>query len=291
MYQESMSNITKSKVYKYIAPAVLLTSFIACYYSTFGWLHYKYSYVDSYYSHGYMIPFISAYLIYSMRDKLKDISCSGNNLGLSIILFSLVCHIFAVMSDINFISGYCILLYLIGSVLFLYGSKMFRHLLVPILFLIFMFPIPDTFINYFGLPTKSIATTIGLSIIRLLDIPFLREGFAIHLADTTLVVGTPCNGMKSLISFFALGVLAIYFTGIGRTGSIIFIILIYPLSVIINGMRIAILVYIAEKYGIEKASPDSIFHDLSGLVVFIIGFVILVFILYLFKKKNPADNS
>ena len=251
-------------------------------------MHYKYSLKDSYYSHGYLIPFVSLYLIYIKREKIKTIEISSSPLGLGIVITAFAIHIFAVMSDINFISGFSIFFFIIGCVLYLFGKKVARELAFPLGFLLFLFPIPDNFINFIALPSKNLATHIALIIIDWFDIPYFREGFIINLADTSLVVGTPCNGMKSMISFAAIGVLAVYIINPGLIKNIVIMACIYPLSILINGCRIALLIYIADKYGIEKASPESFIHDLSGLIVFFIGLIILiVFIILLEWKRKP----
>jgi exosortase len=251
----------------------------------------KYSFVDSYYSHGYLIPFLSAYLIYQLRGELQKIPPSADRLGLIVIVAALGIHILAMMSDINFISGFSILFYIIGCSLYLYGRGVTRKIAFPLFFLIFMFPIPDYFINMIGLPSKSIATDIGMIFINWLDIPFYREGFRITLAEASMLVGTPCNGMKSLIAFSALGVLAIYLTRLEFKKGLMLLILIYPLSVFLNGLRIAILVYIADRYGVEKASPESFVHDLSGLVVFLVGLVIIFIVFHLLQGKTPGNRN
>jgi len=270
---------------------ILITAFIACYYHTFLWLHYKYSSMDSYYSHGYLIPFISFYIIYAKRDKIKKVKFSSDINGLVIIIFTLPIHIVAVMSDINFISGFSMFFFIIGCSLYFLGRKAAKHLAFPIFFLLFMFPIPDIFINTIGLPTKSFATDIGLMIVNWVDIPYFREGFRINLSGTTLIVGTPCNGMKSLISFAALGMIAVYLSGFSIRKSLIILAGVYPLAVILNGCRIAILVLIADKYGIEKASPESFLHDLSGLVVFITGLAIMFLAVKIFKNRKSKLNN
>lgn len=268
-----------------VSISLLILAFISCFFHTFSWLHYKYSLRDSYYSHGYLVPLISIYLIYSMRHKLMRMEFTQERYGLAIAVFALLMHIFAVMGDINFVSGFSMFFYILGGVLFLFGRKVTKEMLFPIFFLIFMLPIPDQFINYLGLPTKSFATDIGLWIIGFLKIPFFREGFRINLINTTLVVGTPCNGMKSLISFMAIGVLALYFSQVNIKKSLLIIAGVYPMSVVLNGIRIAILVYIADTYGIEKASPESFLHDLSGMVVFIIGLIILILFVNKWRKN------
>jgi len=109
---------------------ILITAFIACYYHTFLWLHYKYSSMDSYYSHGYLIPFISFYIIYAKRDKIKKVKFSSDINGLVIIIFTLPIHIVAVMSDINFISGFSN----IFSSLYVPYPVLFYHRLLSLFF-------------------------------------------------------------------------------------------------------------------------------------------------------------
>ena len=258
---------------------VWIASFIVCYYQTFLWLHYKYSQQDSYYSHGYLIPFVSAALIYLGKGKLGTLEKASDSIGLGLIIFALLIHMVGTIGDINFFSGFSMFFYILGASLYLLGREVTRHIAFPIAFLLFMFPIPDAFINYLGLPTKYVATAVGMKIIDLIGIPYFQEGFRIALPNTSLVVGTPCNGMKSLISFAALGVLFVHFADLKVWKGLIILGAIYPMAVLLNGLRIAILVYIAANYGIEKASAESYLHDLSGLVVFVLGFfAILVFV-------------
>ncbi len=264
----------------------LLISFVACFYPTFLWLHYKYSGSESYFSHGYLIPFVSAYLIYQIKDELRQISLTSSSLGLWIIILALAIHIFGVLGDINFISGFSMVLYLAGCSLYLLGRPFTKKIAFPIFFLMFMCPIPDAIIDIVALPLKSMATTLSLYIIDILNIPYMREGFRIHFADSTYIVGTPCNGMRSLISFFALGFLFIYFIRTVWWKKGLLLLIIPPLSILLNGIRIALLLFIAHRYGQEAASPESYLHDGSGLLVFVIGLgVMILFVRYINEEK------
>jgi len=176
--------------------------------------------------------------------------------------------------------------YIIGSSLYLFGREISKEIAFPLVFLVFMFPIPSNFLNIAGLPSKSLATTIGLKMIDLINIPYFREGFKINLEHTSLVVGTPCNGMKSIISFLALGLLFLYFTNIKILMRFIILVFIFPLAFFLNGARIASLIYIANHYGIEKASPESYLHTMSGMAVFIVGLITLVLFIRISERKK-----
>jgi len=100
-------------------------------------------------------------------------------------------------------------------------------------------------------------------------------------------VGAPCNGVRSLIAFFAVGFLFLYFIRSSWWKKGILLLLIPPISIVLNGLRIAILLFIANHYGQEAASPESYLHDGSGLLVFIIGIGALV----LYVRKINEDNA
>jgi len=267
--------------------AGLIAAFIACFYPTFEWLHYKYSGGNSYFSHGYLIPFVSAYLIYQMRDELKCLHVSSSLTGFVIIIFALLIHLLGIIGDINFISGFALVGYISGVSLYLFGKSLTSKIAFPLFFLLFMCPVPDAFIDMVALPFKSMATSLSMVFFDLLDIPYIREGFKIHFADSTFVVGSPCNGMRSLISFFALGFLFLYFIRSKWWKKGLLLLVIPPVSIVLNGLRIAILLYIANTFGQEAASPESFLHDGSGLVVFLLGLGFMyIFVRYVVDTKK-----
>ncbi len=255
---------------------ILTIVFIACYYPTFQWLDFKYSGDESYFSHGYLIPFVSAYLIYLKRDELAHTVLSSSSSGLLIILLAISAHVFGVLGYINFISAFSMILFLAGCSLYLLGSAVTRIIAFPLSYLVFMCPVPDNFINLIALPSKSISTTIALKIMDVIGIPYIQEGFRIVLIHSTYIVGAPCNGMRSIISFLALGALFVTMTRASFWKKSLFLAAIPPVAIALNGVRIAILLLIAHKYGQAAASPESYLHDGSGLVVFVIGFILMI---------------
>jgi exosortase len=263
-------------------------SFVACYYPTFRWLNYKYSTPDSYYSHGYLIPFVVLYLIYDKRHDLKKAAIGTNLYGLLGIAMALLIHVLGVFSNTHFISGFSIILFLISCSFYLYGTVFTKHLLFPLLYLIFMMPIPNNYLTLVALPSKSAATWSALKILDLLNIPYLRDGFAIVLSNSTFIVGAPCNGLRSLISFFALGFLIIYFRGLTILQSLLLLAIIPFLAVLMNGIRIVILLLISIFYGQEAASPESFLHDASGLFVFGIGLVLMMVVIRVMNAKESS---
>lgn len=267
---------------------ILSASFVFCYFNTFVWLHHKYQGGESYYSHGYLVPFISAYLIYQLKGRLSAMPVSSTPVGIFIIILALAVHVFGILGDVNFVSAFSMVIYLTGCSLFFLGKGITKVIAFPLFFLLFMCPVPDAYLDVVALPLKSMATTFSLYIIDLLGIPYIREGFKLYLPDSMFIVGTPCNGMRSLISLAAIGFLFIYFIKASWWKKLIFLSLIPPISIVLNGLRIAILLLIAYGFGQKAAEPESFLHDGSGMAVFIIGLLVLVVVGRRINEEKPS---
>jgi exosortase len=261
----------------------LVTVFTFCYLPAILWLNYKYLTADSYFSHGYLIPFVSAYLIYDRRKQLAGLRPRVWILGLVLITLALLTHIMATLGDINFISGFSMVAYIIGCAMYLFGRQITRAVLFPLLFLFFMCPIPGEILSRAALPMKSMATTVAMVLIDLLNVPCVRSGFTLTMSDTVFYVGAPCNGMRSLISFLALGALLAYIVPGAWWKRVLLLAAIPPLAVGLNGLRIAALLTISHHFGSEAASPESFMHDASGMTVFIIGLAVLMVVTWKMK--------
>jgi len=259
--------------------AALGVAFVACYLPTLEWLHWKYEAHESYFSHGYLVPFISGYLIFRKRHALAGAMRRGHLWGLPVIAGSLLLHLLGVVGNINFVSGFSMVLYLLGCVVFFWGTEVARKIAFPLFFLFFLCPVPNAYIDVVAIPMKSLSTDIALAIMRVMGVPYYREGFLVSFAGFQFVVGTPCNGMRSLISLLAVGLLFLHlFRPRKILVTLVFLACIPLLAVGLNGLRIAVLFLIALHLGPEAASPEHYLHETSGLVVFILGMACLMLI-------------
>ena len=74
-----------------------------------------------------------------------------------------------------------------------------------------MIPLPAIIFNQIAFPLQLLASRVGEYAIRAADIPVLREGNVLILANTTLEVAEACSGIRSLISLLTLGIVFGYF--------------------------------------------------------------------------------
>ena len=264
----------------------ILVLMILLYHSTFIWLYERYVSADSYYSHGFLIPFVTGGLIWLKRKELKNINWKGSFLGLILIIFALSIHLLSILTEVFFVSGFSILFLVFGISLFLYGKEITKKILFPLSFLIFMFPVPLVAINAISFPMKMFATKSAVYILKgALHIPMRNEGFQIFFPDASLIIGNPCSGLRSLISMLALGSIFAYFLKSSMPKKILLFSLAMPIALASNLIRVILLCLGVFIYGNQMAK--GFFHDFTGYLVFIIAFVSL----WLFWRNFQCKNS
>ena len=249
--------------------------FVYAFHGTFLWLYERYTNPDSHYSHGFLIPLITGYLIWRKRDELKNTVLSNSRIGLVLIVLALLIHIGSIWTHVFFTSGFSILLLLVGIILYLFGPEFTKKISFPLGFLIFMFPLPMGAISVFSFPLKLMVANLGTSLLSLFGFPIFREGAIVHLARTTLTIDDPCSGIRSLISLLALGALIAYISKTSILRKVILFVSAIPIAIFTNVLRVCALILAANWLGSQWAMPEHWFHTASGMGVFGISMVLI----------------
>ena len=248
---------------------------IITYKSTLLWMYQRYMGADSYYSHGFIVPFVSLFFAWQLKHKILSAEKKPSLAGLYLIIFALLLHIAGTVLYIFSISGFSLWFLVIGLVMFLYGRDVARIVWFPLLFLVFMLPLPMAVIGKIAFPLKIFAAKAGVWIVSIFGVPVHGEGFNIFIPAGHLLVGNPCSGLRSLIAFMALGAVFAYTTPVSTLKKIFLFILSIPVALISNIIRVPILIMASQYGGLEAAAPDTLVHTGSGLLVFVIGFLLI----------------
>lgn len=234
-------------------------------------------YTDDNYSHGFLIVPLALYFIWERRGKLKEAAREPSLWGLAVVLGSMAVLLAGILGSELLLTRISILGTIAGAILFLYGWNHLKILLLPICFLILMIPIPAIIFNQIAFPLQLLASRFGEMALLLFQIPVLREGNVIHLANTSLEVAEACSGIRSLISLLTLGIVFGYFTDSRVWARLALIVGTIPIAIAANGIRVAGTGIAAHFYGPEAA--QGFFHSFSGWIIFIAAFI-MMFILY-----------
>lgn len=232
---------------------------------------------DDNYSHGFLIVPIALFFIWERRAKLKEATPKPSFTGLAILLGSVALLLAGVLGSELFVTRVSMLGAIAGIVLFLYGWTHLRIVLLSIAFLLLMIPIPAIIFNQIAFPLQLLASRFGELALGALQVPVLREGNVINLADTSLEVAEACSGIRSLISLLTLGIVYGYFADSRLWVRITLAVGTIPIAIAANGIRVAGTGVAAHYYGPEAA--QGFFHAFSGWIVFVAAFM-LMFLLH-----------
>lgn len=238
---------------------------------------------DDDYSYGFLIPLISAYLIWERRREIRETAISADWLGFIPFLLFLIFSLYGILGSSPSAVQPTIPLMLLSITLFCFGKAMFRKLFFPLAFLIFMIPLPTIVQDKLGMPLKLVSTKLGELILRLSGISVFVEGNVIDIGVTQLQVVDACGGLRFILPLLALGVLfACFFENI-RWKQVVLVFITIPIAIITNGIRIGITGVLASMYGSSVA--QGFFHGFSGWIVFMFAFALLFLFHFLFLKR------
>lgn len=224
-----------------------------------------------YYQHGLLVPVVSGYLIWRKRRDLAAIPVQGHRFGLAVLFFGILVHAAGTLADVHFVSAGSLVVALIGIVLYLWGWSVFREIAFPLIFLAFMVPLGTALVDLFSNPLQRLATVLAGGGLRLGGIPVHIEGTSLRLPGYLFEVGIPCSGLKALISLSALAALASYLLAGPLWKRAIVFLGAVPVALAANGVRVLAICLIGKSLGAEAA--ESFLHQLSGIMVFLLGLV------------------
>jgi len=267
-----------------------------CFFGMFRWMVVRWDQPNSYYSHGWLIPPISAVLLYLKRRQIAE-SCRHPRpcpWGLAIALPCLLLHLLGAAWRVHFFSGFAMLGVLVGLLLTLYGWEMVRLTLFPIAFLAFMVPLPEVLIEKISFNMKLMAAGAATGALEVLGLAAVREGSYIHIPTGPVVVDDVCSGLKYLISLTAFGALYAYVSRVRGWMTLLLFSLAIPIAFLANVLRVILMVLVGYRWGVD-ATQKWYFHDFFGFALFVVAFLMLFMfesiLLRRFSGRRPDSGD
>ena len=267
---------------------------------------------DENYSHGLLIPFIIGYILWTQREKLARVPVKSSTfLGGTAVILGLLGLWAGVAGAELYTQRLSLVLLLVGTVIYFWGVRLLRFLLVPFGLLFLALPIPAIVFNKIAFPLQLFASRCAVWSMSLLGIPVLRQGNVIELkplnsfSTKKLEVVEACSGIRSLMTLITLAVVFAYFTytpsdqppgsnkrfgwlkSYGFWRSAIIVISAVPIAILTNAFRVSGTGVLAHYYGTEVA--DGFFHSFSGWAIYIVAFILLFGIGIILDRFRPAQ--
>lgn len=228
---------------------------------------------DDNWSHGFLIPLFSLYLLYSRKDELLSTPRKTCLWGLAALLIAALLQTLAYADGNPWACQVGMLLVTFGLVFYLGGFRMAMLMWLPIFFLIFALPIPDIYYKQISLPLQEMAAAVSASLLQLFNVDIVVKASSLRVTSISgiayppLTVAEACSGMRLLMAFLALGVAMAYLADRPIWQRVILVAAAIPIAVFCNILRVAIT---CTMYVIDVPQLGQKFmHDFTGMLMLI----------------------
>jgi exosortase D (VPLPA-CTERM-specific) len=225
------------------------------------------------YSHGYLIPFISLYLLAARLKLLDSVKPAASWAGVAVVLCGLAGFFLGELSALYVIVQYSFVLTLWGLVITQVGWRGLKVLWPVLIFLLFMVPLPRFIQWNLSNDLQLISSQLGTGFLRLTGIPVFLQGNVIDLGNYKLQVVEACAGLRYLFPLMAFALLcAVMFRGAIWQRVLLFFSSL-PIAIVMNSFRIAVTGVLVNSYGTSAA--EGFLHYFEGWVIFTLCLALL----------------
>jgi exosortase len=243
---------------------------------------------DPNYSHVYIVPIISGFVIWQRRRDLAALPIEGSWRGLPLVLAGLCALILGDVGAETFLMRTSLIVVILGLVLFHLGPRIIRALTFPLGFFLFLIPMPAVFFYAMTARLQNIAAETGAWGLDLLGVPVLLDGNVIQLSLVTLGVTEACSGIRSLITLIGLGVAWAYLMLPKFWMQIVLVASVVPITIVSNAGRIVMTGLVGRWFGVEYA--EGFFHFFSGWLVFVVAILCLLAVHGVLRAVSPRQH-
>ncbi len=241
-------------------------------------------------SHGYFLPVIAGWIIWSRRSAFPGSLGKPSLLGLAGVALSAIVLVLSelTVTSLMIFQHLAMILLFSSLALALGGWKIFWLTLLPIGFMLFMIPPPYWVITILSQQFQLWSSQLGVWMIELLGIPVYLSGNIIDLGDYKLQVAEACSGLRYLFPFLSLGFLAAYLFHAPMWQRAVVFLSTIPITIIMNSFRIALTGVLVQRFGPEQA--EGFIHLFEGWVVFLLCLAMLFGIIAILARFSGSKS-
>ncbi len=238
------------------------------------------------FSHGLLVPIVSAALIWSRRKILANITPVFSALGMLIVLASCFLWLLGEFIDIALFAHAALIAAANGLAMAILGWRFYNAILFPMLFLFLTVPFGYELIA----PLQTMTANLVIGVLDLIGAKYEATGVLITLSSGIYEVAEACAGVKFLFTSFVTGVLLAHlvFESWKRRVFILIISILLPIAA--NALRVLGILAIAEMS--DQTFAKDVDHVVYGWVFLsIVLFALIAFAYRISDKPAVVDPT
>lgn len=246
------------------------------------------------YSHGFLVPVVSAAYLYVNRGILIESIFTSSTLTAVIAGSCLMVSGFAllwvgILGRALPVEGASLVVVLLGLLLMLAGWRATLRLWPACLFLLLMLPIPGGLLSSVKFQLQTVATAASVFSLQTMGLPAISRGNVIVLPSAEIGVAEACSGLRMIVAFTALVAAATMFIERARVEKLILLAAILPIAVIVNAWRVVVVSVVTHL----RPSLADVVHDLAGMLMMVLALAFLWLLLKFMDAlfETPDESS
>lgn len=231
------------------------------------------------------------FLHFLSRVPLRAVGTGERWIGFAILVASLCLRIPASTFDMNPVDRLTYIGAVIGITQMIGGWSMLKWAGPPMVFLVFMFPLPSVLENSVLYWLQRLAAISSTWTLQLLGIPALREGSKLTIDGLNLDVADACSGLRMSTIFGAMSVALAMLINRPWWDRLAILVFAIPVALFTNVIRITVTALIYMAFPDSEAAHKYV-HDWAGLAMMPVAMGILWLELELLRKITvPIDTE
>lgn len=249
--------------------------------------------------HAFVIPLISGYMIYMLREKINQTSVVVFWPAFVPFVLGIQAYAYTMFNIQNhMLQGMSLILTLGSVVLWMVGPAMFRYLFLPIAYLVLMMTISESIMLAVTFKLQLVASQGSWLMLNLIGNPF--GWFEVDIDGNTLMMTTAsgdvfpmnvaeaCSGMRMVVAFYALAVAVALMGSPQWWQRIALVLLAGPVAVFMNMIRVTVLGLLM-MVNPDLAAGDA--HTVIGTLLLIPSLMLFLAFAWMLNRLISAGDE
>ncbi|WP_028310601.1 exosortase B [Derxia gummosa] len=241
-------------------------------------------------SQGPLVLAVSGWLIWQRWQTLPPTTGRRGVTGWSLLALGLLMYALGRSQGVLMFELGSLIVMVAASIALLRGARALPHFAFPLVFLLFMIPLPAAVVAALTQPMKAAVSASVVGLLQPLGYPIARSGVIISIGQYDLLVADACAGLQTLFSLESLGLLYLDQVRHPRLArGVILALLVFPIGFVANVVRVAVLALIT--YHLGDAAGQGFLHGFAGIVLFLCALALIIAADGLLRRLLPAKEA
>jgi exosortase len=230
-------------------------------------------------SHIFLVPVVSAWMVWARRTRLRYCRPTGMLIGPPIVALGWAASVFGFNHAMQAVWHAGAVAVAVGCVLSVLGSGVLFRFFPAFAVLVFLVPVPGSIRQGIAVPLQTATAVATQAIMETLGLAVERSGNMLTINKTDVTVADACNGMRMVFALVLVSYAFAFSTPL-RNSVRLLVLAASPLAAIVcNVIRLIPTIYV---YGYFRSIAKP-FHDVAGWVMLPIAFFMLLGIMRLLR--------